>query len=101
MGAMGIIGVGGSNGNYGSYGGAAIALVVVIFRGFYVFDVFVFLLLEERLEAWDVAGAVGRGVGSWCAVGVEPYGVPSGIQCAADVCVGVVSYHKAVAGGAW
>ena len=91
----------GNYGNYGSYGGAAIALVVVIFRGFYVFDVFVFLLLEERLEAWDVAGAVGRGVGSWCAVGVEPYGVPSGIQCAANVCVGVVSYHKAVAGGAW
>ena len=78
----------GNYGNYGSYGGAAIALVVVIFRGFYVFDVFVFLLLEECLEAWDVAGAVGRGVGSWCAVGVEPYGVPSGIQCAADDHVG-------------
>lgn len=93
MGAMGVMGI------MGVLGGRHCSCCY--FRGFYVFDVFVFLLLEECLEAWDVAGAVGRGVGSWCAVGVEPYGVPSGIQCAADVCVGVVSYHKAVAGGAW
>ena len=99
MGIMGIMGAMGTMGAMGVLGGRHCSCCY--FRGFYVFDVFVFLLLEECLEAWDVAGAVGRGVWSWCAVGVEPYGVPSGIQCAADVCVGVVAYHKAVAGGAW